>query len=134
MELCREPPSRTCSACCGLCGSCRRRWGVGDRAAVLLLAHGTPDSLDEIPEYLSNITGGRPLPESAIEEIRHRYSLIGQSPLTSLTLEQGRLLAQQLGLPVYVGMRNWKPYIRDVVARMREDGIERVLAICLAPH
>jgi ferrochelatase len=105
-----------------------------DRTAILLLAHGTPDSLDEIPEYLSNVTGGRPLPESAIEEIRHRYSLIGQSPLTTLTLEQGRLLAEELGLPVYVGMRNWKPYIRDVVARMHEDGIERAVAICLAPQ
>ncbi len=105
-----------------------------DRTAVLLLAHGTPDSLDEIPEYLSNITGGRPLPDSVIEEIRHRYSLIGPSPLTALTLEQGRLLAQELDLPVYVGMRNWKPYIRDVVATMREDGIERIVAICLAPQ
>jgi len=105
-----------------------------DRIAVLLLAHGTPDSLDEIPEYLSNITGGRPLPDSVIEEIRHRYSLIGPSPLTALTLEQGRLLAQELDLPVYVGMRNWKPYIRDVVATMREDGIERIVAICLAPQ
>jgi len=105
-----------------------------DRIAVLLLAHGTPDSLDEIPEYLRNITGGRPLPDSVIEEIRHRYSLIGPSPLTALTLEQGRLLAQELDLPVYVGMRNWKPYIRDVVATMREDGIERIVAICLAPQ
>jgi protoporphyrin/coproporphyrin ferrochelatase len=107
---------------------------MANRTAVLLLAHGTPDSLDDIPEYLRNITGGRALPDAAIEEIRHRYSLIGQSPLTALTLEQGRLLADELGLPVYVGMRNWKPYIRDVVAGMREDGIERVAAICLAPQ
>ncbi len=107
---------------------------MADRRAVLLLAHGTPDSLDEIPEYLSNITGGRPLPESVIEEIRHRYSLIGRSPLTELTLEQGRLLSEQLGLPVYVGMRNWKPYIRDVAGQMREDGIEQAVAICLAPQ
>ena len=105
-----------------------------ERTAVLLLAHGTPDSLDEIPEYLRNITGGRPLPESAVEEIRHRYSLIGPSPLTSLTLEQGRLLSHELCLPVYVGMRNWKPYIADVLAGMRTDGIERAVAICLAPH
>ena len=105
-----------------------------ERTAVLLLAHGTPDALDEIPEYLRNITGGRPLPEAAVEEIRHRYSLIGQSPLTALTLEQGRLLAEKLGLPVYVGMRNWKPYIADVLAKMRKDGIERAVAICLAPQ
>jgi ferrochelatase len=107
---------------------------MSERTAVLLLAHGTPDALDEIHEYLRNITGGRPLPESAVDEIRHRYSLIGHSPLTKLTLEQGRLLSDELGLPVYVGMRNWKPYIRDVVARMREDGVERAVAICLAPQ
>ena len=101
---------------------------------VLLLAHGTPDSLDEIPEYLRNITGGRPMPESVVEEIRHRYSLIGSSPLTELTLEQGRLLSQALGLPVYVGMRNWKPYIADVVRQMREDGITSAVVICLAPQ
>jgi protoporphyrin/coproporphyrin ferrochelatase len=104
------------------------------RPAVLLLAHGTPQSLDEIPEYLRNVTSGRPLPESVIEEIRHRYSLIGSSPLTELTLEQGRLLSRAIGLPVYVGMRNWKPYIADVVRQMREDGITSAITICLAPQ
>src|SRR5271170_4789592 len=107
---------------------------MSERPAVLLLAHGTPDTLDEIPEYLRNVTSGRPLPESVIDEIRHRYSLIGTSPLTSLTLEQGRLLSQELCMPVYVGMRNWKPYIADVVGRMREDGIDKFVAICLAPQ
>jgi ferrochelatase len=104
------------------------------KAAILLLAHGTPDSLDEIPEYLKNVTGGRPLPAIVVEEIRHRYSLIGPSPLTRLTLEQGQLLAQRFGLPVYVGMRNWKPYIADVVRSMRLDGIAQFAAICLAPQ
>jgi protoporphyrin/coproporphyrin ferrochelatase len=104
------------------------------RHAVLLLAHGTPQTLDQIPEYLRNVTSGRPMPESVVEEIRHRYSLIGSSPLTELTFEQGRLLSNELGLPVYVGMRNWKPYIADVVRRMREDGITSAVAICLAPQ
>jgi ferrochelatase len=104
------------------------------RHAVLLLAHGTPQSLDEIPAYLRNVTSGRPMPESVVEEIRHRYSLIGSSPLTELTQEQGRLLSQALGLPVYVGMRNWKPYIADVVRQMREDGINSAVVICLAPQ
>jgi ferrochelatase len=104
------------------------------RQAVLLLAHGTPETLDEIPEYLRNVTSGRPLPETVIQEIRHRYGLIGHSPLTELTLEQGNLLSQALGLPVYSGMRNWKPYIADVVRRMREDGITSAVTICLAPQ
>jgi ferrochelatase len=102
--------------------------------AVLLLAHGTPDAVEEIPEYLSRVTGGRPLPESVVEEVQHRFSAIGGSPLTRLTLEQGRLLSDELGLPVYVGMRNWKPYIADVVRGMREDGITRAAVICLAPQ
>jgi ferrochelatase len=104
------------------------------RQAVLLLAHGTPESLDQIPEYLRNVTGGRPMPESVVEEIRHRYSLIGSSPLTELTLQQGQLLSEALDLPVYVGMRNWKPYIADVVRQMRGDGITSAVVICLAPQ
>jgi ferrochelatase len=107
---------------------------VGDRSAVLLVAHGTPDTLNEIPAYLSNVTGGRPMPESVIEEIRHRYSLIGSSPLTRLTQEQGRLLANELEVPVYVGMRNWKPYIKDTVQQMVDDGIKSAVVICLAPQ
>jgi protoporphyrin/coproporphyrin ferrochelatase len=102
--------------------------------AVLLLAHGTPDAVEEIPDYLLRVTGGRPLPDAAVEEVKHRFSAIGGSPLTRLTLEQGRLLADQVGMPVYVGMRNWTPYIADVVHQMREDGITRAVAICLAPQ
>jgi ferrochelatase len=107
---------------------------MAERAGILLLAHGTPDTLEEIPDYLSNVTAGRALPENVIEEIRHRYSLIGRSPLTPITLEQGRLLAEQLHMPVYVGMRNWKPYIADVVRRMSEDGVTKIVGICLAPQ
>jgi ferrochelatase len=105
-----------------------------DKSAVLLLAHGTPDRVSEIPEYLRNVTGGRPVPDSVIEEVKHRYGLIGQSPLTRITLRQGELLSESLKLPVYVGMRNWKPYIADVVATMRANGVASALALCLAPQ
>jgi ferrochelatase len=105
-----------------------------ERTAILLLAHGTPDALDEIPEYLRNVTSGRTLPQSAIDEITHRYSLIGKSPLTDITLAQARLLERHIGLPVYVGMRNWKPYIASAVRQMRENGIAAIAAICLAPQ
>ena len=104
------------------------------KTAILLLAHGTPDSIEEIPEYLSKVTSGRPMPQSVIDEVSHRFSLIGSSPLTRLTMEQGRLLAEALNMPVYVGMRNWKPYIADVVAKMRAEGITKIVAICLAPQ
>jgi protoporphyrin/coproporphyrin ferrochelatase len=105
-----------------------------ERIALLLLAHGTPDALNEIPEYLRNVTSGRPLPQAAIDEITHRYSLIGKSPLTDLTMAQARLLEQNIGIPVYVGMRNWKPYIATAVRQIRNDGITGIAAICLAPQ
>jgi protoporphyrin/coproporphyrin ferrochelatase len=105
-----------------------------ERTAILLLAHGTPDALNEIPDYLRNVTSGRPLPQAAIDEITHRYSLIGKSPLTDITMAQARLLEQHIGMPVYVGMRNWKPYIATAVRQMREDGVTAIAAICLAPQ
>jgi len=104
------------------------------KPAVLLLAHGTPERIEEIPAYLANVTGGRPLPPSLIAEIQHRYALIGHSPLTEITMQQAARIPRELGLPTYVGMRNWKPYIRDTVLQMAADGITHVLAICLAPH
>ena len=58
---------------------------ITERSAVLLLAHGTPGTLSDIPEYLSNVTSGRPLTQAAIDEITHRYSLIGKSPITDIT-------------------------------------------------
>jgi ferrochelatase len=109
------------------------------KQAVLLLAHGTPETVDQIPEYLRNVVSGRPMPQQVVEEIQHRYSLIGRSPLTDLTMEHARLveaeLAQQ-GHPVrvYVGMRNWRPYIPDVVKQMRADGVEEAAVLCLAPQ
>jgi len=107
--------------------------------AVLLLAHGTPETVEQIPEYLRNVVSGRPLPQTVVEEIQHRYSLIGRSPLTELTMEQARLVEAELasgGLPVrvYTGMRNWRPYIPEVVRQMRADGVEAAAAICLAPQ
>jgi ferrochelatase len=69
-----------------------------------------------------------------VDEVKHRYGLIGCSPLTALTLKQGDLLAQALSLPVYVGMRNWKPFIADAVHRMTADRIGHAVVVCLAPH
>jgi len=66
------------------------------KQAVLLLAHGTPETVEQIPEYLRNVVSGRPLPQQVIEEIQHRYALIGRSPLTEITLEQGRLVQNEL--------------------------------------
>jgi ferrochelatase len=113
-----------------------------EKSAVLLLAHGTLDVLGEMAEYLSKVTGGRALPQEVVEELQHRYAQIGlmetpgvePPPLTKWTLLQGRMLEEALGEKVYVGMRNWHPYIADVVAQMRADGVTRIKAVCLAPQ
>jgi len=107
--------------------------------AVLLLAHGTPETVEQIPEYLRHVTGGRSLPPEVIEEIQRRYALIGHSPLTEITLEQARLVERELAsngqpVPVYVGMRNWHPYIADVVRQMRADGVVEAAVLCMAPQ
>lgn len=115
--------------------------------AVLLLAHGTPNTLGEMAEYLDKVTGGRAVPAEVVEELQHRYALIGlretagaePPPLTKWTLAQGQLLGRlfldnRLKTKVYIAMRNWHPYIADVVAQMRQDGVARFRAICLAPQ
>jgi len=104
------------------------------KTAVLLLAHGTPENPGQIPEYLGHVTGGRPLPPQVIGEIKHRYSLIGFSPLSCWTLVQADQLSQSLRMPVFVGMRNWRPFIADAVKSIAAQGFERVIAICLAPQ
>ena len=113
------------------------------KSAVLLLAHGTPDVLGEMAEYLSKVTGGRALPREVVEELQHRYAQIGlretpgaeAPPLTKWTMTQGHLLEQALGgEKVYVGMRNWHPYVADVIAQMRTDGVTHIKAVCLAPQ
>ena len=106
----------------------------GAKTAVLLLAHGSPDSPAEIPEFMRHITGGRPIPDAVIQEVTHRYSLVGKSPLTAITLQQGQELQSRLGMPVYVGMRNWKPFISETARQMLTSGVEQVIAICLAPQ
>src|SRR5580704_8007445 len=109
------------------------------KQAVLQLAHGTPETVEQIPEYLRNVVSGRPVPQAVVEEIQHRYSLIGKSPLTEITNAQARLVEAELAatgerVPVYVGMRNWRPYISDVVKQMRADGVEEAAVICMAPQ
>ena len=87
--------------------------------AVLLMAHGTPQSVDQMADYLRLVRGGREPSAELVEEMTHNWEAIGgRSPLTDITLQQGRELQQQLiadgfGVPVAVGMRNWRPFIAE---------------------
>lgn len=104
---------------------------------VLLMAHGTPASLDEMPDYLRLVRGGRPPSAELIEEMRHNYAAIGgRSPLTDLTQAQAAALRVRLGhaVPVAVGMRNWTPFIRDGLSALSAAGVTRAIGLPLAPQ
>ena len=104
------------------------------------MAHGAPESIDDIPAYLKQIRSGKESTPETIQIIRDRYKQIGgKSPLREITTELAHRLEAFLNqertqFKVYVGMRNWNPYISDEVKRMKEDGVEKVIAICLAPQ
>jgi ferrochelatase len=105
------------------------------RQAVLLLAHGAPERLEDIPAYLSLVRGGRPPSEEITHEVTRRYAEIGgSSPLLQRTREQAEALQRELGIPVYFAMRNWHPLINETVAKVKADGIDHVVAVCLAPQ
>jgi ferrochelatase len=108
-----------------------------DRPGVLLMAHGTPSSLDEMPEYLKIVRGGRPPSAELVEEMRHNYEAIGgRSPLTTITLAQAAALRARLGsaVPVAVGMRNWTPFIKDAIGELAGKGVARIIGIPMAPQ
>jgi protoporphyrin/coproporphyrin ferrochelatase len=103
---------------------------------VLLMAHGTPSSLEEMPEYLRLVRGGRPASDELVHEMRENYGAIGgRSPLTEITEAQAEALRARLGpeIPVAVGMRNWHPFIKDALARLAA-GVTRVIGIPMAPQ
>jgi ferrochelatase len=107
------------------------------RYAVLLVAYGAPLGLDDVAPYLLDVRGGRPTPPQLVAELRERYAAIGgRSPLLDRTREQAEALQRVLGgdRRVYVGMRHWHPYIKDVFAQIAADGVGRVVAVPLAPH
>lgn len=107
------------------------------KTGVLLLAYGAADSPEEIPAYLKDILGGRPVPDRLVAEITERYARMGgKSPLKAITASQAAGLEARLGpdLPVYVGMRHSSPWIKDAVAEMREDGVEKIVAVPLTPY
>ena len=120
----------------------KKEIAANSKDAVLLLAHGTPDVLGEMEEYLKLVTGGRGVSPHVVHELQERYAAIGlgdaptaEGPhLTRWTMRQAKLLRERLDYPVYAGMRNWKPFIHDVVDDMRLAGIEKIRAICLAPQ
>ncbi|MCM3881841.1 MAG: ferrochelatase [Vicinamibacterales bacterium] len=108
--------------------------------AVLLMAHGTPESVGQMAEYLRLVRGGREPSAELVEEMTHNWEAIGgRSPLTDITLKQAGALKVELvrngfDVPVAVGMRNWKPFIADAVKELTATGISKIVGIPLAPQ
>jgi ferrochelatase len=110
------------------------------KTAVILLAHGAPLRIQDIPRYLKNIRGGTNSSTAVIQEVASRYKQIGgRSPLLDITTAQAEALEIYLNqgegsFKVYVGMRTWSPTIKDAVNQAVSDGAERIVALCLAPQ
>jgi protoporphyrin/coproporphyrin ferrochelatase len=105
--------------------------------AVVLMAYGSPERLEDVPSYYADIRGGRPIAEERLAELVERYRRLGieeRSPLNAIT-EQTRLeLEHALDAPVFTGMKHWQPRIADAVERALDTGAETVVGLVLAPH
>ena len=108
--------------------------------AVLIVSFGGPQGPNEIRPFLANVLRGRRIPPERIEEVAHHYELFGGvSPLTDLTERQAAALrealaARDLPLPVYIGMRNWRPLLGQTLRAMRRDGVTRAIGLIAAAH
>ena len=107
---------------------------------MLLIAFGGPLGPADVRPFLANVLRGRRVSPERVEEVAHHYELFGGvSPLTALTKTQADGLARRLRedgpkLPVYVGMRNWHPFLADTLAEMSRAGVRRALAFVAAAH
>lgn len=108
--------------------------------AVLFVGFGGPTAPGEIRPFLRNVVAGRGVPDARLLEVEHHYLEVGgRSPYNELTERQRAaverfLRARGIALPVYCGMRNWDPYLKDVIARMNADGRRHALGVILAAH
>lgn len=108
--------------------------------AVLVVAFGGPEGRDDIRPFLANVLRGRRVPPHRVEEVAQHYELFGGvSPLTAITKAQAeglrmRLASSGIDLPVYLGMRNWRPFLSDTVKTMSQDGVRRALGFICAAH
>ena len=106
--------------------------------AVLLMAYGSPTSLEEVPEYLSVIYEGKPVPEYAMTENMAKYRMVnGVSPsnaiIDSLVKKVGDMVSEHGDYSVYLGNKHWKPSLEMAVKRIKEDGMQRIIAIPVFP-
>ncbi|MBW2330096.1 MAG: ferrochelatase [Deltaproteobacteria bacterium] len=107
--------------------------------AVLVIAFGGPEKVEDIRPFLRNVTQGR-IPAERLESVARHYELFGgRSPVKEVTLRQAHALKATLknhGMPlaVYVGMRNWHPLLEDTVQQMSRDGVNRAVGLIMSVY
>jgi protoporphyrin/coproporphyrin ferrochelatase len=107
---------------------------------LLVMAYGGPNNLDEVEPYLLDVRGYRPTSQEIIHEVRERYREIGgRSPILEQTQAQANALESALNVngkefKAFVGMRHWHPFMKDVLAEMQAQGIEKAVGVVMAPH
>jgi protoporphyrin/coproporphyrin ferrochelatase len=103
--------------------------------AVVLMAYGSPERPEDIRPYLEDIRAGRRVSDEAVAELTARYQRIGgRSPLDEITERQRAGLERELGVPVFVGMKHWRPRIADAVDQALAAGVDTIVGLVLAPH
>jgi ferrochelatase len=106
--------------------------------AVLLMAYGSPERLEDIPAYYADIRGGRPIRPDLLDDLVERYRRLGigegPNPLNQITEETRAALERELGLPVFTGMKHWRPRIAEAAVRALESGARTIAGLALAPH
>ena len=106
-------------------------------AAVVLMAYGSPEQLEDVPAYYADIRGGRPIRPELLAELVERYRALGiegGSPLNAITEQTRAALERELGIPVFTGMRHWRPRIAEAVEAALADGADTIVGLVLAPH
>jgi len=93
---------------------------------ILLVAHGTVDDLEDLPDFVARIRRGHPAPPELLAELRRRYERIGGSPLNAINRRLAARVAERSGRPTQVANRLAKPFVKDVLAEMVAAGVTRV--------
>jgi protoporphyrin/coproporphyrin ferrochelatase len=106
-------------------------------AAVVLMAYGSPERIEDVPAYYADIRGGRPVRPELLDDLTARYRRLGiedRNPLNEITERTRAALELQLGLPVFTGMKHWTPRIADAVETALAGGAATIVGLVLAPH